>query len=286
MRPITHSTHPGSHSAGLSAFTLIEISIVLVIIGLIVGGIVTGQTLIRGAQVRSQLQQIQQYNSAVNTFRDKYGGLPGDLSIPLANQFGFSVPTTCTGLQGGRDGNGLIDGYPTPQQYAAVTGENMLFWGDLGVAHLVEGTFSGSYWYTYFAVCNSSPTTTGNQLDMILPTGKMGDGTHLHVYETNGANWYMLAQIHDLSGVTGALSASANIPVITAYNLDSKVDDGIATTGNVQAMYINGSQSAVSQANPEATDSATSCYNTSNNRYSITVNAGANINCAVSFRFQ
>ena len=50
-------------------------SIVLVIIGLIVGGILVGQSLIAAAAVRAQISQIEKYNTAVNTFRDKYGGL-------------------------------------------------------------------------------------------------------------------------------------------------------------------------------------------------------------------
>ncbi len=59
-------------------FTLIEMSIVLVIIGLIVGGVLAGQSLISAAAVRAQINQIASYNAAVNTFRDKYGGIPGD----------------------------------------------------------------------------------------------------------------------------------------------------------------------------------------------------------------
>jgi len=59
-------------------FTLIEMSIVLVIIGLIVGGILVGQDLIHAAEVPAQITQIEKYNQAVNTFRGKYGDLPGD----------------------------------------------------------------------------------------------------------------------------------------------------------------------------------------------------------------
>src|ERR1700746_416796 len=84
-------------------FTLIELSIVLVIIGLIVGGVLVGQDLIRAAEVRATISQIEKYNTAVNTFRGKYNALPGDLNAAAATAFGFSgrgIPP------GAGDGNG------------------------------------------------------------------------------------------------------------------------------------------------------------------------------------
>src|ERR1700753_1576823 len=95
-------------------FTLIELSIVLVIIGLIVGGILVGQDLIKAAEVRAQISQIEKFNTAVNTFRGKFGALPGDLPPAVANQYGFVVGASCVGGWGQRDGNGLIDGAPSP----------------------------------------------------------------------------------------------------------------------------------------------------------------------------
>ncbi len=72
-----------------SAFTLIEMSIVLVIIGLIAGGILVGQDLISSAAIRAQISQIEKYNTAVNTFRNKYGYIPGDIPNPYASNAGF-----------------------------------------------------------------------------------------------------------------------------------------------------------------------------------------------------
>src|ERR1700688_3889289 len=99
------------HPLSSSGFTLIELSIVLVIIGLIVGGILVGQDLIKAAEVRAQISQIEKYNQAVNTFRAKFNAIPGDMAVSTAQQFGFLVGFACTGQQGGRDGNGLIDGF-------------------------------------------------------------------------------------------------------------------------------------------------------------------------------
>src|ERR1035438_8206439 len=90
-----------------AAFTLIEMSIVLVIIGLVVGGILVGQNLIAAAGVRATISQIEKYNTAVNTFRTKYDALPGDMNASVAKQFGF----VARGTQPGEgDGNGIIEG--------------------------------------------------------------------------------------------------------------------------------------------------------------------------------
>lgn len=82
-------------------------SIVLVIIGLIVGGVLVGQDLIRAAGVRATISQIEKYNTAVNTFRGKYGALPGDLNASVATQFGFAARGP---FAGEGDGNGVIEG--------------------------------------------------------------------------------------------------------------------------------------------------------------------------------
>jgi prepilin-type N-terminal cleavage/methylation domain-containing protein len=91
-------------------FNLIELSIVLVIIGLIVGGILVGRDLISAAAVRAQISQIEKYNQAVNTFRSKYGYLPGDIPDPYASQFGFQSRFY---FLGNGDGNGVIQSYNT-----------------------------------------------------------------------------------------------------------------------------------------------------------------------------
>src|ERR1017187_10122680 len=93
--------HVKSHMK--AGFTLVELSIVLVIIGLIIGGVLVGRDLISAAEVRAQISQIEKYQTAVNTFRDKYGYLPGDIPEPTASQYGFAARATD---QGEGDGNG------------------------------------------------------------------------------------------------------------------------------------------------------------------------------------
>src|ERR1700722_19638100 len=94
-----------------SGFTLIELSIVLVIIGLIVGGVLVGRDLIEAAAIRAQISQIEKYQTAVNTLRAKYEYLTGDMPDPAASACGFYP----RGLYAGEgDGNGVIEGVSAP----------------------------------------------------------------------------------------------------------------------------------------------------------------------------
>jgi prepilin-type N-terminal cleavage/methylation domain-containing protein len=86
------------------AFTLIELSIVLVIIGLIVGGVLFGKDLIEAAKIRKQARDIEQLNTAINTFYGKYSVLPGDMTPAKASGFGFRA-------RGGNAGCGNGDSY-------------------------------------------------------------------------------------------------------------------------------------------------------------------------------
>jgi len=282
----------GTH--GISGFTLIELSIVLVIIGLIIGGILVGQDLVRSSYVRAQITQIEKYNTAVNDFRDKYGGIPGDLALTLANQFGFTS-TSCLGdgsaPLGGRNGNGLIEGAGLAAPLAALMGENLLFWTDLSAVHLIDGSFPGGG-ATYVGCPGGSlnlTTTPGSAyLGDYIPPAKIGGGIFVHVYSTTGANWYLLSQIPSFQGVNSQVKGNPVIPVFLSYQMDSKVDDGLPTAGNVQAVNVWTSQQ-VPVAAPNTTTSggnATSCYDTTSSTYSININGGTGTNCALSFRLQ
>ena len=65
-------------------FTLVELAIVMIIIGLLIGGILKGQELINNARVSSSVTQIKGAEAAINTFRDKYAALPGDIANAAA----------------------------------------------------------------------------------------------------------------------------------------------------------------------------------------------------------
>ncbi len=89
------------------AFTLVELSIVLVIIGLIVGGVLVGKDMIANAEMRAQIKQIDEINTAVLTFKSKYSCLPGDCK----NATSFFTDTVQPGKVSNGNGDGRIRGY-------------------------------------------------------------------------------------------------------------------------------------------------------------------------------
>ncbi|MFM9890490.1 MAG: type II secretion system protein, partial [Rickettsiales bacterium] len=84
-------------------FSLVELSIVLVILGLLTGGILSGQSLIRAAELRSVSTEYNRYVTAVQTFRDKYFALPGDMTN-AQSFWGSSANCPGTSAQGNTDG--------------------------------------------------------------------------------------------------------------------------------------------------------------------------------------
>jgi hypothetical protein len=86
------------------------------------------------------------------------------------------------------------------------------------------------------------------------------------------------------------MASSPIVSVMQAYKMDLKVDDGIPTSGNVMAYYVNniGGSNILSSAPNTATSggNSTSCYDTTTGTYSTTYNNGAGGNCAVSFKMQ
>ncbi len=275
----------------IRGFTLIELSIVLVVIGLIVGGILVGQSIISAAEVRAQITQIEKYNSAVNTFKSKFNAIPGDMRPEIAQQFGFYVGYNCTGQVGGRDGNGLIDGLGVGFTFYQAQGETEFFWLDISSAaagSLIDGVFPNGG--AVEPVCNlggQSTVLSGTGIGTYFPSAKIGHGNYVYVYETSGFNWFGIAAITSTSN-SGSIVTNANIPVIQAYNMDAKVDDGLPSTGNIQAAYLNNNAVVMFTA-PKTTTSggnATSCYDTTTGTYSIMYNNGSGGNCALSFKFQ
>lgn len=273
-------------------FTLIEISIVLVVIGLIVGGILVGQDLIKAAGINAQISQIEKYNTAVNTFRLKYGYLPGD--IPNAAQFGFVVRAATSGKG---DGNGAIQSYCNDGfNYGwSQTEEALLFWEDLSSARLINEGF------TAYTEAYSSATTQSSSpnFDSFLPKAKIGQGNYVYVWNTTTTDSSVGASVDDnnyfgISNPTnitsgGNMSSSPALSVKQAYAIDKKIDDGFPTKGKVVAsMFVNGNQPGVntdSQSPNAATDTANTCYNTTNNTYSTPLQS-SNLNCALSIKFQ
>ena len=114
-----------SHNKRQSGFTLVEIAIVLVIIGLILGGVLQGQSLIDNARYKNFSKQIDGLRAAILTFQDQYRGLPGDL-LDVSALNVAATPGNGTGLIGNAQCN--------------VAGEeSCLLWSHLRYAGLITG---------------------------------------------------------------------------------------------------------------------------------------------------
>ena len=300
---------------GIAGFTLIELSIVLVIIGLIVGGILVGQDLIRTAGARAQIMQIEKYNQASNTFRGKYGYLPGDIPNPYATQFGFAARGS---NPWNGNGDGMLNGTDSGWAFGwSGCSEPLMFWVDLSQAKLIDGNFSGLTPTSW-----PSSDATGSSIDLYLPKSKMNDA--LHVYALNGGlnragfynlnpffagnNFFAISQVTSIAFASDECQyeGNAGIPVGTAYNIDKKIDDGLPISGNVIAAAHFQGDDNVAWANQDLSivnsgttvpgssaiaSSSTTCYDNNNNsankvNYSVSQNGGNNPTCALSLKFQ
>jgi len=275
-------------------FTLIEMSIVLVIIGLIVGGVLVGQDLIRSAALNAQIAQIEKLQTAVLTFRGKYDALPGDIADPAASNFGL----TARGVYAGEgDGNGMVDGISFNDAthhfgYVFGGGETMMFWVDLSKVGLIEGSFTGA-----------SPNATlpaivsGSALGQYFPTARIGQGNYIYVYNNAITGISVPVNLLGLSatlninptaaGCTWCMASNPGLTVNQAYNIDKKIDDGMPTRGSVIARLADYQTSTGAGWSPNAAAaSSATCFDTTSNTYSINQNGGANVNCALAFRLK
>lgn len=250
-------------------FTLIELSIVLVIIGLIIGGVLVGQDMIKNAEIRATVGQVEKYNAAVNTFRGKYNALPGDLDGVTESRFGFLTRTNAAGKG---DGNGQIDGCAAAAK--TVLGcETALFWRDLSFANMIEGSYTT-------ATDAVSASLTAATIPLYIPGAKLGRGNYFLAYGVSGFNYYQIGGVASTDG-SGVVTVSEALTPAEAQNIDLKLDDGLPTTGIVLAREGTTVDNAVTVASDEcATDDLTpNPYNTT------TTTLAATPMCQVRIRF-
>jgi prepilin-type N-terminal cleavage/methylation domain-containing protein len=252
-----------------SGFTLIELSIVLVIIGLIAGGVLVGRDLIEAARIRQQITEIEQFKTAVNTFRIKYNGLPGDLNYTDAAALGF---TQRSGQPGHGDGDGILEYCDGTVSAAPNLGcENVLFWRDLSDASLIEGSFT---------TATDTPVTVaaGQSNNLYVPDAKVGAQTSVVVFSIPSPLWvqagvstpevalggtiscgvgsvcYALINLYGVNAgayVPGPYSGkSTGLTPLEAFAIDSKIDDGLPTSGNVYGGQIS-SQGVIWPEDPQ-----------------------------------
>ena len=230
-------------------FTLVEMSIVLVIIGLIIGAIAVGRDLVQATKIRMAIAQIEKYKTAVNTFKVKYNAIPGDMAGDQALAYGFQ-PTSRPDTAGEIHGNGILEDTTLGTYVDHLIFELPIFWQDLASAHLVDGDFTQATMVEWGAgsAQNLNRGTVGNY----LPASPLGNGTYVVAYGVSasvkwvwvGASLYSIpiagGNYFQLTGILGTdvdseLSTALTITPSQAKAIDTKVDDGVFDTGQVMS---------------------------------------------------
>jgi len=221
MEKITLSEHR-IQSAGQSAgFTLVELAIVLVVIGLIVAGILTGQDLIAQARLRSVTGEIQQYTASISNFRGKYLARPGDFD----NAFSFwgadcaAAAATCNG-----DGDGQIERTSGANEF-----EWLRAWQHLSLAEMIPDSVTGVI-------------GTGIQAGVNVPESAISrNNAGYQVYFNNAASPFNAA--YGRTGTVIHLAGGAEAAAVSSYeawSIDDKIDDSEPESGNIRTRVATG----------------------------------------------
>jgi len=236
----------------IGGFTLIELSIVLVIIGLLVGGVLVGRDLIYAAEVRNAIKDVETIRTAISTFQGKYNCLPGDCKN-ATTFFSNLAPdewSAGTWLNNLRNGNGN-------DQYDSFQEGTFRFWEQLTAAKLWPGSFNGTYGsdglvpgvnlpvFSWFAPNATSGVATANNItkfSIVATTGHIG-------YPDSGSGWEsgqpLVAGGYTSNGKNrlGLVGMTENSSKFRTdhglncgfmWNIDTKMDDGMPHTGQVR----------------------------------------------------
>jgi len=177
-------------------FTLVEIAIVLVIIGLLLGGILKGQEMITQAKIKNVIADFSGVSAAYHGYQDRYRAIPGD-DLNAATRWAVAPAATAG------NGNGQVGGtYNNAGAACAAAVEACSWWDHLRRAGFVAGT---------------GVTQPYNAL-----TGLVG------VQTGDGAGGLTMG------GFSGLIMCSANLPDKIAIATDTQMDDGIPATGTVR----------------------------------------------------
>lgn len=233
------------------AFSLVELSIVLVILGLLVGGVLAGKSLIRAGELRGATTEFQKYQTAFHAFRDRYFAIPGDMANATAfwgSLSGNGTNTTCFNLpaSGTATCNGTGNGNIEQNR------ESFRFWQHLANAGLIEGQYSGlsgdaDYAGRDITAVNSpvSKIATGlwwpNENGIMSGVSTFFDGSY--------GNMLLLGGYY----APGNTNITAIMRPEEAWNIDTKLDDGSPYNGMVVPRRGNTCTSSTATSDTSAT---------------------------------
>jgi prepilin-type N-terminal cleavage/methylation domain-containing protein len=203
-----------------TGFTLIELAIVLVIIGLLLGGVLRGQELINSARVKSMTRDFQNVQVYIYGYQDRFRAVPGDDGA-ANNHVTGTVATT-----GGATNNGQIGG---TWDSTTQTDESYLFWQHVRLAGLAPGS-------TALGVAEYEPRNASG--------GRIG-------VQSIGAGFATI------TGMQGSYAVCSDLILgRDALQLDTTLDDGNTATGNVRAVATGVAGAALATATVSAAQAA------------------------------
>jgi len=214
-------------------FSLVELSIVLVILGLLTGGILAGQSLIRAAELRKLSTEYGRNITAFNTFRDKYFAIPGDFREATRFWGRMTATADCTSSAGisSATATGSCDGDNNGQIWdgaaANQSSERFQMWRQLALAGLLEGTYSGQA---------GSGGLNDHQPATNCPKAPVGQGCWSVLFRGVITDTAGSLFVGNYGNAMGFLQGTGGAPIISPeemWNLDTKLDDGLPAKGRV-----------------------------------------------------
>lgn len=224
---------------------------VIVIIGLIAGSIFYGHEMVKHAEIRSTITQIEKFISASYDFKSKYRYLPGDIYGTDAARHGMQARA---GTVGHGDGNGLVEGGAAGSTLAF--GETLLFWRDLSYSGMITESFSttlGDHWNTaslwdgtvlfardiwqdFSLISDAHAVTIDPNKDKFIPQSKLGQGNFILVFAAEDMNFFQLGGVASVGAPNGQYHMRNSIAPIHALQIDTKLDDGKPLSGDIRAI--------------------------------------------------
>ena len=206
-------------------FTLVEIAIVLVIIGLLLGGVLKGQELLNSAKVKNFANDFRNIPLFIYGFQDKFKALPGDDAGVVSHVTGSTLASTPASSQG----NGVIDGN---WNSATLTDESVLFWQHVRLAGLASGSTVVANDNTYW------PTNADG--------GRIGieSGSGHFIKNTDNTTFLQGSYVVCSQGILGKF----------AKQLDTTMDDGNTDSGSMRVVATNHTRGNVALARANVDD--------------------------------